>query len=1244
MKVFKDHQLSLLVKTFGLGDRLYLTTTVLVFFDLANPDQLLKEQDLWGAVPALIGPQTPLDLGMPKSRGEVLAAGKCFAPKSGPVPASRVSIRVGSMEKTLDVFGSRFWKTPLGVGSYISDPEPFAVMPLAWENAFGGPGFEPNPLGKGLAPAVLPNGETVIPLPNVEYPDNLIGAHTQSPPPAGFGPLDVTRPPRSKKSGKYDRKWLRERWPFFPDDLNFEFFNAAPEDQFLPGFFTLAESIRIVNMHPEHPVVESRLPRYRVRCFVTKLKSLKARDRNEEVFDEVQTHVDTVWLFPEIMRGLLMYRGTTPVLDDEFADIKRIFLAAEPLDEIPRRADYYFEAQKKAADLSLNMDLAPLEKARKKIADALKKVKAVPAEVDRIKRQAMGQAPKRVVDLDEMSAKSKMLVEDSLALLDRLEVQALDAKAKYGHLVRIPLEKLDAMRGKVKKIEGQVDQAVLKLKKAQAEGEDAKKSISENLKKNVSAENLAKAGVDPDNLLPAPTVNPWHDRGFPFVTACRRRLELDRELTRRLVSLGFFRRTITRAWLGFNATELVEKPESWGLKEAMPAIPPGLVIPRFDGPRLNRIVVQGGEFGRPDFEAVVSGSDETPLFLAAGEGAPVVRAADELQALFVFQEVGDACSVLALASPDEKPGDGAAQALESAPATLIILSREQAADQAAWASWKKAFPQAEKVILPEGNDVFQSHGTGRDLRELIMDALPRDIAAQNKIAPDLPEPGKPPQGSPLAGLALPNLDIKGLVLGAMAEITAHFQPLRESLEARQTEIMGQVRESIAKADLDPDQVLAKAMNPPERGYGEIGDEIAQKIRTEKDAIRARGVLTPEVDAKMEEAAAAASKLGHESEARSKQGLAQIAEGRAKLQDAKARAKAGQPPDNLREKLAAAGLDPDRIKKRTREEVIDFHGRGLSLSGAILAGVDLSGLDLEGINLSQAQLQKANLSGTNLSRADLNQAIAMGADFSGADLTGAILQRGLFMKGKFPGARLPGADLHQGIFKEADFSGADFSGARLDWVILQKAGLAGANLVGVQAEMGVFSEARAEGADFSRARLTKCLFQGTQLNLVKFHRTEFNSTMLTRVKGEQVSFLEANLDRVRIANGSWLPGADFRKASLRAACLRESDLSGALFDEAILDDAMLESCDLSRASFFKAVARGCRFNKSNLEGANLKAINLFQGSLKKARLVDADLRLSNLFAVDFYKAVVGRTQFDQANLKLTQLYHRTDLLK
>ena len=467
MKVYKKDNLSLLVKIFGLGDVLYLTTTILVYFDLNDPDQDLKEQDLWRNIPELLAGQA-LDLGFPKPRGEFLVTGKCFAPRGEMRPASQVEVRVGPVSKTLYVFGDRYWLDSKSSHPKMSEPMPFAEIPIDYEHAYGGEGHVPNPKGRGAVLVDGPDGRQHRPLPNIEVHDRLITKPDETPPPAGFGPLDLMQPPRRDKVGTYDDKWLRERWPWFPDDINAEFFNTAPENQFLEEYFQGGEAIEIINMHPDLPVIRSRVPQRRIRCFVTQMKKPGAPPE-DDIFREVSNRLDTVWLFPEILRGVAMFRGSMEVLDDEYADIRRIFLASEDPKSTPLSIEHYYEEQEKAADLSVPFDPAPIKMAHEKMAKAAKKIRAIPKELEVIKKQALGKAPRMQRSVSEVHEITKGVIADRLSDLDKLEANSRALHAEYGHKVKINLDMFDQMRGKLKTLGSKIDRMTANLTKAQQE-------------------------------------------------------------------------------------------------------------------------------------------------------------------------------------------------------------------------------------------------------------------------------------------------------------------------------------------------------------------------------------------------------------------------------------------------------------------------------------------------------------------------------------------------------------------------------------------------------------------------------------------------------------------------------------------------------------------------------------------------------------------------------------------------------
>ncbi|HUU30242.1 MAG TPA: DUF2169 domain-containing protein [archaeon] len=334
METIKPDELSLLWRTFEREGKFFLAAGIGAGFTLSDPPQLVKEDEFLEAIKSELFQNEILDLGMPKPRGEVLVRGKCFAPEGKPRPASRVRIRVGSLDKTLNVFGDRFWKGPPGART-ISQPLPFAVMDISYENAFGGPNYPANPRGKGHEPVQIESGGKAYPLPNVEDPERLITSPRDLPEPAGFGPLDLTWPQRAHKLGTFNDKWRRECWPYYPKDMDWTFFNAAPWNQQIDGFFSGEETLAIENMHPQLMLIDSRLPGLRVRCFIRK------QGEAETDLKEVLAHLDTVWLFPGAKLGFVIYRGVETVADEEGADILLLLAAWDLLEETPKPVEYY---------------------------------------------------------------------------------------------------------------------------------------------------------------------------------------------------------------------------------------------------------------------------------------------------------------------------------------------------------------------------------------------------------------------------------------------------------------------------------------------------------------------------------------------------------------------------------------------------------------------------------------------------------------------------------------------------------------------------------------------------------------------------------------------------------------------------------------------------------------------------------------------------------------------------------------
>jgi len=404
---------------------------------------------------------TEFDPLAPKKKGEVLVLGFCKGAGKRVVP---VRIKLGTIQKELLVFGNRYWVKKFGVWTK-TEPEPFTEMEITWENAFGGPEYEKNPLGKGFAPIRTETGEEIWPLPNIEYPDQLIVSPKDRPEPAGFLPYEPTWPRRAKHLGTYDEKWLRERWPWFPEDFDPAFFNTTPPDQQIEGYFRGDEEIVIENMHPEKSVIQTRLPGIRTRCFVNQ------RVNRELAFKEVQLYLDTVWLIPHEEIGILIWHGAVPVAGEEAEDIEHVLVVSEKLDEDPKSLEHYYQL------LLTKLEEEELEEMEEAEEEVMEESMEEPGEIE----------------LKKSEAEEPEIPEETQKLIARLEIEAKEAekelREKLKKLGLDPDEFLKPAPPSTSKEDLPPEKLIEKLEKETKEAEGA-------LKKE-----LQKLGIDPEEFF-----------------------------------------------------------------------------------------------------------------------------------------------------------------------------------------------------------------------------------------------------------------------------------------------------------------------------------------------------------------------------------------------------------------------------------------------------------------------------------------------------------------------------------------------------------------------------------------------------------------------------------------------------------------------------------------------------------------------------------------------------------------------
>ncbi|WP_213290411.1 DUF2169 domain-containing protein [Bradyrhizobium sp. sGM-13] len=340
----KPRTLGLLTKCERRPPGASLIISVFAMFDLANPnaDRLEGEQELWVMAAKELPPGNPLDIGMPKPQAEVLIAGHAAAPEGRPTERMMLGWTLGPMQKHLLVTGDRYWQMTAS-GWRPTAAQPFRQMPLTRQRAFGGPGYAANPVGAGHGALRRSMAGELVALPNVENPEHAIQFIETIAPPAAFGPMALDDKERLRYAGTYDAAWLKSVAPALASDADPRLFLFAPPDQRMAGFISGGEPYALQNFSAEHPLIEGRLPAFRVRCFVGWSDATRG-------VTELPTRIDTLWLFAGARRGVMIYRTATAVQKLDGSDVGDIMVAYEQQGEPARPFDHYLNVRQLRLD------------------------------------------------------------------------------------------------------------------------------------------------------------------------------------------------------------------------------------------------------------------------------------------------------------------------------------------------------------------------------------------------------------------------------------------------------------------------------------------------------------------------------------------------------------------------------------------------------------------------------------------------------------------------------------------------------------------------------------------------------------------------------------------------------------------------------------------------------------------------------------------------------------------------------
>lgn len=296
--------------------------------ELAESQEPLIMADVFSGEPGLSAPIYESDFAPRKPKCDVLLNGSCYTPGGKPVSKAVVSLRVGSWSKSFNVVGNRTWKKSWFFVT-STKPVPFPVMPIAYNNAFGGEDrthkdpakhktFTANPVGVGFHDQLKSDLIHGKPLPNTEELNNPVKHPRKSYKPMAFGPIGRNWQPRPSFAGTYDGAWLENGFPFLPADFKEAYYQIAPPDQqveYLRG----GEEVELINLTPAGRILFL-LPT------VPMPVVFFPRDEEKKETDAV---IDTLIIEPDRERFMLVWRSSLPLRKNIF-DVVQVVAGVMP--------------------------------------------------------------------------------------------------------------------------------------------------------------------------------------------------------------------------------------------------------------------------------------------------------------------------------------------------------------------------------------------------------------------------------------------------------------------------------------------------------------------------------------------------------------------------------------------------------------------------------------------------------------------------------------------------------------------------------------------------------------------------------------------------------------------------------------------------------------------------------------------------------------------------------------------------
>ena len=143
--------------------------------------------------------------------------------------------------------------------------EKASEVPIRYERAYGGIVKDSennmiktnyyNPVGCGIKKIIDEND--IVYSPQINY-QNIVFTKT----PAGFGFIGKIWKNRLKYIGTYDEKWLKDVYPYNPDNFNYMYYQSAHPELIMNGYIKPETTIELYNLMKNSEIAYFKVPKF----------------------------------------------------------------------------------------------------------------------------------------------------------------------------------------------------------------------------------------------------------------------------------------------------------------------------------------------------------------------------------------------------------------------------------------------------------------------------------------------------------------------------------------------------------------------------------------------------------------------------------------------------------------------------------------------------------------------------------------------------------------------------------------------------------------------------------------------------------------------------------------------------------------------------------------------------------------------------------------------------------------------